>query len=178
MDRTKMLQVLGPAAGAAAVVVLVGVLIAVNDAPPASSAKSPSPVGEPSGDKSSYSGPPLPFPLDSPEWKDAAGGMKIWDVTEGSGEPCPPGATVTIVYTGWLTNGSEFDSSKKTGKPARFPLGNLIQGWQQGIPGMKPGGVRRLSIPPHLGYGAGGSPPKIPGNATIVFEIEMVSHQG
>lgn len=97
----------------------------------------------------------------------------IEDVTVGTGEEAIAHDTVTIHYRGELMDGTEFDSSHKRGKPATFPLDNLIKGWQEGIPGMKVGGKRRLTIPPELGYGARGSPPVIPPNATLVFEIEL-----
>ena len=113
--------------------------------------------------------------LDDAGWKPQPNGMRVWDVTAGDGAECKPGATVTIHYTGWLTNGTKFDSSKDRGKPITFPLANLIQGWQVGVPGMKPGGVRRLEIPYQLGYGERGMPPTIPAKATLVFEIEMIS---
>ena len=117
---------------------------------------------------------PVP-PLDAPEWQPRANGMKVWDVTEGAGAEVKPGATVTIHYTGWLPDGTVFDSSKTRGQPITFPLARLIQGWQEGVPGMKPGGVRRLVIPYQLGYGERGMPPTIPPKATLVFEIEMIS---
>ncbi len=179
MDRAKMLQFLGPALGAAAVVLLVGLLIAMNDAgPAANSAKAPTgDSNSPPPPDNGYKGPQVPFSLEGPEWKDAAGGMKVWDVKEGTGEPCPPGASVTIHYTGWLTNGSKFDSSKDRGAPTTFALSDLVRGWQEGIPGMKPGGIRRLIIPPEWAYGSRGRP-GIPPNSTLVFEIELFSHKG
>jgi FKBP-type peptidyl-prolyl cis-trans isomerase FkpA len=112
---------------------------------------------------------------DAPEWKPGPGDMKVWDVKEGDGEPCKPGAQVVIHYTGWTTDGSQFDSSRSRGEPADFALANLIRGWQEGIPGMKPGGIRRLKIPSEWGYGARGSPPKIPGGATLLFEVKLLS---
>ncbi len=120
--------------------------------------------------------PELKLPaLDAKEWKDVkdTDGMKMWDVKEGAGDAVQKGATVTIHYTGWLTDGTLFDSSVKRGKRATFPLDNLIKGWQVGIPGMKVGGVRRLLIPYQLAYGEAGRPPKIPAKATLVFEIEL-----
>ena len=113
-------------------------------------------------------------PLDSKEWKKQKSGVEIWDVKEGKGEAAKPGATVVIHYTGWLTDKDEtkFDSSLDRGKKAEFPLDQLIKGWQEGIPGMKPGGVRRLKIPSDLAYGDNGRG-KIPGKATLVFEIEL-----
>jgi FKBP-type peptidyl-prolyl cis-trans isomerase len=118
-------------------------------------------------------GPTRP-PLDSKEWKKQKSGLEIWDVKEGKGEAVKPGATVVIHYTGWLTDdkATKFDSSVDRDKKAEFPLGRLIKGWQEGIPGMKPGGIRRLKIPSDLAYGADGRP-GIPGGATLVFEIEL-----
>jgi FKBP-type peptidyl-prolyl cis-trans isomerase FkpA len=95
-------------------------------------------------------------------------------IVEGEGEEVQPSDTVTIHYTGALaSDGSVFDSSLNRGEPATFPLDNLIQGWQEGIPGMKIGEKRRLFIPSELGYGEAGSPPNIPGNADLIFDIEL-----
>jgi len=115
-------------------------------------------------------------PLDSKEWKEVKGkdGLKTWDVKEGTGTEVKPGATVKIHYTGWLKDGTVFDSSVKRGQPAEFPLNNLIKGWQAGIPGMKVGGTRRLYIPYEQAYGARGRPPIIPEKADLVFEIELL----
>lgn len=107
--------------------------------------------------------------------KDLGGGLKIRDLKEGSGPECPPGAKVVAHYTGWLTNGKVFDSSRKKGEPIEFALTGVIAGWQQGIPGMKVGGVRKLVIPPDLGYGARGAGNDIPGGATLIFEVELVA---
>jgi FKBP-type peptidyl-prolyl cis-trans isomerase len=113
-------------------------------------------------------------PLDAKEWKKRDNGMKVWDVKEGTGEEVKKGDRVTIHYTGWTTDGKVFDSSRKRNKPATFPLGQLIKGWQEGVPGMKPGGVRRLYIPYQLAYGEQGRPPAIPAKADLVFEIEVM----
>lgn len=111
---------------------------------------------------------------EDPGLKDIGGGLKIRDLKEGSGDPVKPGATVTVHYTGWTVNGKVFDSSKKTGQPAEFSLNGVVKGWGQGIPGMKPGGIRKLVIPAALGYGERGSPPDIPPGATLIFEVELV----
>ena len=95
------------------------------------------------------------------------------DLVVGTGDTATAGQKVTVHYTGWLTNGKKFDSSVDRGQPISFPLNGVIQGWQEGIPGMKPGGVRRLKIPANLGYGAKGAGNVIPPNATLVFEIEL-----
>ena len=117
--------------------------------------------------------PVLPSP-DAKEWKKTDSGLEIWDVKEGTGDATAAGATVTIHYTGWTLDGKIFDSSVQRGTPATFPLPKLIKGWQEGIPGMKAGGVRRLKIPGPLAYGErGGAGGKIPPNATLVFEIEL-----
>ena len=113
--------------------------------------------------------------LASPEWVAQPNGMKVWDVKVGTGAPVKPGSTVTVHYTGWLLNGTVFDSSKKRGQTISFGLGQVIKGWTDGVPGMMPGGVRLLHIPPEMAYGARGSPGAIPPNSTLVFEIELVS---
>ena len=180
MDKKQMMNVLVPAVAAAAVVILVGLLIVSGDGgTPAGTGKdaggSPRAVAAADRNDSGMSDS-LP-PTDAPEWKPGPGGMKVWDVKEGDGEACPPNVTVTIHYTGWTLDGSSFDSSRKTGQPATFPLSNLIKGWQEGIPGMKPGGIRRLTIPSEWAYGARGSPPNIPPNATLVFEVKLLGWQ-
>lgn len=98
------------------------------------------------------------------------------DVKVGSGAEATPGKTVTVHYVGTLTNGSKFDSSRDRGQGFTFRLGagQVIQGWDQGVAGMKVGGVRKLTIPPELGYGSRGFPPVIPPNSTLVFEVELL----
>ncbi len=96
------------------------------------------------------------------------------DIKEGTGAEVAPGATVTLHYTGALAaDGTIFESSKDGGQPVSFPLSNLIKGWQDGVPGMKVGGIRRLVIPYVDAYGEAGSPPKIPEKADLVFDIEV-----
>ena len=99
--------------------------------------------------------------------------LRFEDTVEGTGDVVLAGQTVTIHYTGALaSDGTVFDSSVG-GEPAQFPLDNLIQGWQEGIPGMKVGGKRRLFIPASLGYGEAGSGASIPPNSDLVFDIEL-----
>ena len=105
-----------------------------------------------------------------------ASGLKYEDVKTGTGDVATAGKTVSVHYTGWLTNGTKFDSSKDRGKPFEFPLGGgrVIKGWDEGVQGMKVGGNRRLTIPPELGYGARGAGGVIPPNATLIFEVELL----
>lgn len=100
-------------------------------------------------------------------------GLLFRDVVVGVGDQVQPGETVRVDYTGWLRDGTQFDSSRTRGEPAEFSLNQVIQGWQQGIPGMRPGGIRQLFIPAALAYGAVGSPPSIPPNADLVFEVRL-----
>ncbi len=101
---------------------------------------------------------------------------KIEDLVKGKGPEAARGKTVEVHYTGWLTDGTKFDSSVG-GAPFSFRLGagEVIEGWERGVVGMKVGGKRKLTLPPDLGYGAAGAPPDIPPNATLVFEIELLS---
>ncbi len=105
-----------------------------------------------------------------------ATGLVIEEVTVGAGDAAAAGQRVTVHYTGWLTDGTKFDSSKDRGNPFVFPLGaqRVIAGWDEGVQGMRVGGVRKLTIPPALGYGARGAGGVIPPNATLVFEVELL----
>ena len=98
------------------------------------------------------------------------------DLVVGTGAAAASGQKVTVHYTGWLTNGTKFDSSKDRGDPFVFPLGKgqVIKGWDQGVQGMKVGGKRKLTIPPEMGYGSRGAGGVIPANATLVFEVELL----
>ncbi len=103
--------------------------------------------------------------------------MKSEDLLVGDGAEATKGQPVSVHYTGTLTDGSKFDSSLDRGTPFTFALGGgqVIRGWDEGVVGMKVGGKRRLTIPPEMGYGARGFPPVIPANATLIFEIELLS---
>lgn len=151
VDRSKMKQYLVPAVGVAALVLLVGLVAFVSSAD-----------GRKMSDGSNGS-------VDDPELKEITPGVKYRDLKVGEGADCPPGAQVTIQYTGWLTDGTAFDSGKHT-----FDLSGLIKGWQEGIPGMKKGGIRKLVISSDKGYGTRGSPPRIPGGATLIFEVNLI----
>lgn len=113
----------------------------------------------------------------SANFVDQGNGLKIWDTKVGTGAVVAAGSNVQIFYTGWLLNGTRFDSKRSPAAPANFALTDLIEGWQQGIPGMRVGGIRRLYIPADQAYGAAGRPnatPPIPANADLVFEIKVV----
>lgn len=105
-----------------------------------------------------------------------ASGLVYEDVAVGSGTMADPGLTVSVHYTGRLADGTKFDSSLDRGTPFSFQLGSgqVIQGWDQGIKGMRIGGKRKLTIPPDLGYGARGAGGVIPPNATLVFDVELL----
>jgi FKBP-type peptidyl-prolyl cis-trans isomerase FkpA len=105
-----------------------------------------------------------------------ASGLQIEEIHVGTGETAQAGQFVSVHYTGWLTDGRKFDSSKDRDEPFEFSLGGhmVIAGWDEGVQGMKVGGVRKLTIPPQLGYGARGAGGVIPPNATLVFEVELL----
>ena len=104
------------------------------------------------------------------------GGLKVIDVVVGSGPMAEPGKTVSVHYTGTLTDGTKFDSSLDRGQPITFPLGvgRVIRGWDEGLKGMRVGGKRKLTIPASMGYGDEGYAPVIPPGATLLFDVELV----
>jgi FKBP-type peptidyl-prolyl cis-trans isomerase len=125
---------------------------------------------------------PLPdvepaMPTDPGETKTTKSGVKYTTVKPGAGATAKLGQTVTVHYVGTLDDGREFDSSRKRDKPADFPIGigQVIRGWDEGVPGMRIGEVRKLDVPAGAGYGALGKAPAIPPNAQLHFEIELVN---
>ncbi len=101
----------------------------------------------------------------------------IEDLTIGDGDEAVAGNNVVVHYTGWLTDGAKFDSSKDRDDPFLFRLGagQVIRGWDQGVAGMRIGGKRKLTIPPEMAYGSRGAGGVIPPNATLVFEVELLA---
>ena len=102
--------------------------------------------------------------------------LQIESLKEGTGAEAKAGNTVTVHYVGTLTDGKKFDSSRDRGQGFTFKLGagQVIKGWDQGVAGMKIGGLRKLTIPPELAYGDRGFPPVIPPSSTLVFEVELL----
>ena len=103
--------------------------------------------------------------------------LKTEDIKVGAGAEAVSGKTIKVHYTGTLEDGKKFDSSLDRNQPFQFTLGRnqVIKGWEQGILGMKVGGQRKLTIPPHLGYGSSGAGGVIPPNATLIFTVELIS---
>ncbi|MDC7788790.1 FKBP-type peptidyl-prolyl cis-trans isomerase [Rhodoplanes sp. TEM] len=118
---------------------------------------------------------PSPEAAAAPPPTAAGAGLEIQDLKVGTGAEARPGRRARVNYTGKLTDGTTFDTSIGRA-PFTFALGagQVIKGWDQGVAGMKVGGKRRLVIPPELGYGPAGAPPKIPPNATLVFEVDLL----
>lgn len=108
-----------------------------------------------------------------------ASGLQYLDLVIGEGIDVQRGTTVKVDYTGWLADGTKFDSSIERGQPLVFLLGygHVIRGWDEGLIGMRVGGTRRLIVPPQLAYGPGGAPPSIPPNATLTFEVKLLGTQ-
>jgi FKBP-type peptidyl-prolyl cis-trans isomerase len=107
-------------------------------------------------------------------------GLRYTDLAPGEGEEAKAGDVVEVHYTGWLTDGKKFDSSRDRDEPFRFRLGAgmVIKGWDEGVAGMKRGGKRRLNIPSALGYGKRGAGDVIPPDADLVFEVELLGIGG
>lgn len=118
----------------------------------------------------------FPKNVDKLKWRDVAKGLKIYDEKTGSGKPAIVGSVIKVHYTGWLVSGRKFASTKNLGKPLEVVMGagKMIKGWEQGLEGMREGGVRFLRVAPSMGYGATAYT-MIPPNSTLVFRIELVS---
>jgi peptidylprolyl isomerase len=119
-------------------------------------------------------------PLSEPtNLTDLPSGLQYEDLEAGEGDSAAPGMLATVHYTGWLEDGTKFDSSLDSGQPFSFTLGagDVIQGWDEGLIGMKVGGKRRLVIPSNLAYGTSGAGNVIPPNATLIFEVELLELQ-
>lgn len=108
-----------------------------------------------------------------------ASGLQYQDLVVGDGIEAVAGNAVVVHYTGWLVDGTKFDSSVDSGRPFSFTLGagEVISGWDEGVAGMRVGGKRKLVVPPDLGYGAAGYPSVIPRSATLVFDVELLEVQ-
>ena len=113
---------------------------------------------------------------DDPNTVETPSGLKYVELVKGEGREAHAGETAIVHYTGWLTNGTKFDSSVDRNQPFSFPLGRgrVIKGWDEGVEGMKIGSKRKLTIPPDLGYGSRGAGNVIPPNATLIFEVELL----
>jgi len=119
----------------------------------------------------------LPFALSGDDaMPTTPSGLQYEDIQPGTGDEAVAGKSVEVHYTGWLTDGTKFDSSHDRRSPFSFNLGagRVIKGWDEGVAGMKVGGKRKLTIPPDLGYGARGAGGLIPPGATLVFEVELL----
>lgn len=175
--------------GIAAVLVVGAIVWALMTHLPGSAAKGTSPAASAScpatpavvGPAAAQTPAPTPPPV---KGKTVNGdqGLQYIDVSAGCGQATQAGDTVTVIYTGWLqSSGKEFDSSLSHGGTFQIPSAldssqpQVIEGWNIGLTGMKIGATRRLIIPPSLGYGAQGSPPTIPPNATLIFDVTIVS---
>lgn len=183
-NKEQMMKIVVPALAISVVLVLVGLLIGLQGdkeepkkEPVKSGGQAVRPKPNVTGDDTgmSDSAPPA----ESTEWKEIGGGLKIWDLKEGEGDPCRAGAHVVMHYAGWLLSGKLFDTSREKldpskGAPLDMSLLQLVQGWQKGVPGMKRGGIRRLYIPYQLAYGEEGSGRAIPPRADLLFEIKLL----
>jgi FKBP-type peptidyl-prolyl cis-trans isomerase len=168
MDPAQLKKIVIPAAAVSVIILLVGGLFLLgepgsqNASGGTASALTAKKAGsEPRSEGLSNTLPPV----DAPDAKTLEGGVKIWDLKVGDGDECKPAAFVSMHYVGWQVDGKEIDCSVRKGDPLNMPLGKLIRGWQIGVPGMKPGGIRRIFIPSDLAYK----------NSDLVFEMKLLS---
>jgi FKBP-type peptidyl-prolyl cis-trans isomerase len=132
-------------------------------------------AGMPAADKDKSHHADNQKPAAIEKYQEMPSGVEFYDLVEGKGREAGMGSTVTVNYTGWLTNGKKFDSSYDRGQPFTFKIGGrVIRGWNEGLQGMKVGGKRQLKIPSDLAYGRNGAPPMIPPNATLIFDVELI----
>jgi len=127
----------------------------------------------------SASEPRLPTQIDEGKFTTTDSGLKYYDIKTGTGDSPAAGQIVVVHYTGWLEDGTEFDSSVDSGQPFSFQLGagDVIPGWDEGVATMKVGGKRQLIVPASLAYGEAGAGNVIPPNATLIFEVELIEIQ-
>lgn len=118
-----------------------------------------------------------PFATEQPATVVHESGLIVEDVEMGRGDPVPPRSTVTVDFTAWLASGEEFDSTRARGGPVTWPLDRMIRGWREGVPGMRVGGTRRITVPSDMAYGAFGRPPSIPPDTDLTFEITLLSFE-